>query len=819
MRVGISNQVATLAALSASIASGAAGAASASTPEIIGVEEIIVTAQKREQSLHDVPIAVTAISGQALADAGALDIKDLTILIPNLIIRSTSDDSVSNARIRGVGTSGDDDGLESSVGLVIDGIYRPRLGVGIGDLGEVERIEVLAGPQGTLFGRNNSAGVINVVTHGPSFDFGLKGEATAGNYGAVGGSGSITGPLVDDVLAGRLFIVARQHDGYNDVRTGDGPRTSEQDKTADYHSVRGQLLYTPTPEISARLIADYSERDEECCLFVNFSDNAALAALAPSFVADGGVLTPATADERIAYANRDATLETKDRGVSLQIDWDTPWLNNAALVSTTGYRDWSSRTANDFDWTSVDISYYDTQRNYRQLSQEIRLAGAAGRFDWLGGVYYSHEVIDRDDVFQFGEDADAFFNALVSAATSGLTDAAALTGDAAFSGAINHDVFQQTDDTWALFTHETFHITDKLHLTAGARYTSGKRKLAADYSSGPGGNACAGAIGAYDSGANPAWEILQAAAPAEASELLGFLCAGYWDPRFGTLGATHQSRTENEWSGTVSLSYDFTERFMAYVGYGRGYKGGGFNFQRVRTAPMGTTTGAAVLGVPNSDTSFAAEYVDNYELGVRTRWFDRTLSLNATAFHEVFTDFQRNDFRGTAFFTFSVPELVTEGVDFDFAWRTPVAGLDFRGGLSFVDAQTSASSNPPPLLDPRLLGTRFSQSPRRTASFGSVYERPLAASLLLRASADVLWTEEYPWRVTAYPNKVAAETRVNARIAFGAADGRWTIELWGQNLLDETHPQGIVDYSLNGGGVIGTLTAPRTYGVTARVSY
>lgn len=790
-----------------------------SSASTAGLEEVIVTAQKREQSLQDVPIAVTAVSDQAFRDAGVLDIKDLTILTPSLVVRSSGDDSITNARIRGVGTAGEDDGLESSVGLVIDGVYRPRLGVGIGDLGEVERIEVLAGPQGTLFGRNNSAGVINVVTQAPSFDFGVRGEATAGNYGALGGSGSITGPIVDDKLAGRLFVAARQHDGYNDVRTGDGPRTSREDKTQDYQIIRGQLLFTPTDSLTARLIADYSKRDEECCLLFGITDNPTMQALAPLFVADGGVLSPADPDRRIAFANRDATQDLEDQGVSLQLDWDTPWLGDAALTSITGWRDWTSEATNEFDWTSVDLYYYDIDRRYQQLSQELRLAGKTDRMDWLVGMHYSHEVIDRDEQFSFGEDANTFFNALVSGLSGGALNAAALTGGATFAGTMNDDSFEQTDDTWALFTHETFHLTEQLHLTVGARYTSGERELKGNYSSGPGASSCAGAINQYN-GANPGWQFLKANAPGDAAELLSLLCVGYWDVRFSDLGSTVQERTENEWSGTINLSYDITPDFMTYVAYARGYKGGGFNFQRVRTAPTGSiATAADVLGTPNPNTSFVAEFVDNYELGMRSQWFNRTLTLNATLFHEVFTDFQRNDFRGTAWYTFSVPEVVTEGIDMDFAWRTPLDGLNFRGGFTFSDATTSKSSNPPPLLDPALLGRELTQAPRFTASLGTAYEMPVGQNLTLRTTFDALWTDEYLWRVTGNPNTVDDELRLNARIALGQVDGRWSVELWGQNLLDETHPQAIANFPLNGGSVMGALTAPRTYGITVRASY
>ena len=174
-----------------SLVAGAAYAQDTDADEAT-VDAIIVTAQKREQSLQDVPIVVTAVSEQQLEDAGIKDIKDLTVLTPGLLGTSTASETVTTARIRGVGTVGDNPGLESSVGVVIDGVYRPRNGVGFGDLGEMERIEVLKGPQGTLFGKNTSAGVINVITKQPSFTFGAEGELTAGNYGQLGAAASVT---------------------------------------------------------------------------------------------------------------------------------------------------------------------------------------------------------------------------------------------------------------------------------------------------------------------------------------------------------------------------------------------------------------------------------------------------------------------------------------------------------------------------------------------------------------------------------------------------------------------------------------------------
>ena len=197
------------------------------------VDEIVVTAQKRKQVLQDVPIVVTAVTHQLLQDSGVKDIKDLALLTPGLLVTSTTSEASTTARIRGIGTVGDNPGLKSSVGVVIDGVYRPRNGVGFGDLGDVDQIEVLKGLQGTLFGKSTSAGVINVTTAAPKFTFGASRAVTDGNYDDVGVRPEVTGPLIDDKLAGSLYFGDQQRDGFFDVNTGPGPRTATTDTDKD----------------------------------------------------------------------------------------------------------------------------------------------------------------------------------------------------------------------------------------------------------------------------------------------------------------------------------------------------------------------------------------------------------------------------------------------------------------------------------------------------------------------------------------------------------------------------------------------------------
>ena len=231
------------------------------------VDVITVTAQKREEGIQDVPVAVTAYSEELLSNAGVRDLKDLAVIAPGLNVTSTSNEFQTTARIRGIGTVGDNPGLESSVGVVINGVPRARNGVGFGDLGEIERIEVLRGPQGTLFGANTSAGIINVVTKRPEYEFGAHAEATVSGGGADGWgvAGGMTGGLSDNVAA-RIYGASRQRDGFQSVQTFGGPRTTTEDANQDFYTLNGQVLFDISDNVNLLLGADYTSRDEDCCL-------------------------------------------------------------------------------------------------------------------------------------------------------------------------------------------------------------------------------------------------------------------------------------------------------------------------------------------------------------------------------------------------------------------------------------------------------------------------------------------------------------------------------------------------------------------------
>lgn len=396
--------------------------------------EIIVTAQGRAQALSDVPIAVTALSGEALENSGVSDIRALNQLAPSLIVSGATSEVNFTARIRGVGTVGENPGLESSVALFIDGVYRSRTGVGLSELGEIERIEVLRGPQGTLFGRNASAGLLNIVTKGPQSEFSAYGSATYGNYDFIRVDGGITGPI-GETLSARLDAVYQERDGYIKNVTQGEADINDRDRWL----VRGQLLFEPNSDLSVRLIGDYAQRRENCCGAVllgpvrNLSranaagsgaDNVVQSAntLYPLLVALGETTPFASLRHGADFVRAQATTpgfdyrsDSEDWGVSGEITYD---LGGAKLTSVTAYRDYHNAQGQDADFGRLDIlRRTDLDRSFKTFTQELRLQGEAfeGRLDWLIGGYFANEKLAVDDDLKYGNDYERFSNCLLLA--------------------------------------------------------------------------------------------------------------------------------------------------------------------------------------------------------------------------------------------------------------------------------------------------------------------------------------------------------------------------------------------------------------------
>jgi outer membrane receptor protein involved in Fe transport len=677
---------------------------------------IVVTAQGRRQELADVPVAISAVNAETLQNSGANDIRQLNQVAPSLLVSSTGSEANGSARIRGIGTVGDNPGLESSVPVFIDGVYRSRSGIGLNELGEIERVEVQRGPQGTLGGRNSSAGLISIYSKAPDFEFGATGEATYGNYDYLRVGGSVTGPITETIAA-RLDGIYVRRDGFYQDTTND---TDVNDRNRYF--VRGQLLFEPNEALSARLIADYTFRDEKCCA-ATYVDNSVnpfignlnnpstpLAPLQPT----GNNIINVLRDlgqplagfnqgyDRTIYVSpgRSYAGETKDYGISGEINYD---FDGARLTSITGYREYRSSQASDTDYGSVDILYRapsdEAYRQFHTFTQELRLQGEAfgGTLDWLIGGFYANEKLTVRDNLRFGNQYGRFANCRIIsggglaglyspgsplcvipgvgpatiAGASGASGADIVAAFTALDGLNDRgstiDNYFQEDSNWALFTHNIVHITDQLDLTLGLRYTNDKKDFSATF--GNDNTVCTTVQGlVLDDLASP-----NATARALAGALIGLSCQGNSTAELNGVSITDE-RSEDEFTGTAILSYKPTDDLLLYASYARGYKAGGFNLDRSALKspifPFAATTGGAQALVGN--LQFDPELVDSYELGLK--YATGPFSVSLSAFRSDFSNFQLNTFNGTVFLV------------------QTVNGCDELVGGSGADSDTSAAT-------------------------------------------------------------------------------------------------------------------------------
>ncbi len=835
---------------------------------------ITVTAQKREEALQDVPISVTALDEQLLQDTGIRDIKDMQILVPGLTVTSTQNEAITTARIRGIGTVGDNVGLESSVGVVIDGVYRPRNSVGFGDLGQLERIEVLKGPQGTVFGKNTSAGVINVVTRRPSYTQSAEAEITAGNYGAMGVAGSYNDALGDQA-AFSVYAAKRKRDGWMDVETGNGPRTEDKDYDQDFHTLRGKLLFEPTENLDVLFSGDFTSRDENCCTAVQTV--VGQSALVLNAVA-GRQAVAAPGDDpfdRVAYSNRPTTQKIKDSGVAMEINWEPGWFGGATLTSITASREWESINGLDYDFSTADILYRNPTEDesftgFETFSQEFRLTGSTERVDWMFGLFYSDEDLTRRETYRIGPHYEPYVSSLIGNLVLGaiaqqlaplqipvdMSNPALFVSQVSgqsfgtnFAGLGANDRYKQNAESLALFTNNTWHATDALDLTLGLRYTREKKELHSDYSNPNGSIGCgsmlanpAARVGGALYQRIPGLAMLPPEVQAQiiggaASQIIGYSCLP-WANALHHGRSTLQETDDKEWSGTLKAAYRWNENVMTYASFARGYKGGGFNLDRVQSADGNSESGAGII--PVNDTSFAGEFVDSFELGAKTTWADGTLLLNATAFHQEYEDFQLNSFLGTSFVVRSIPKVTSTGLDAEILWQPrAVQGLMLQGGLMY--AKTEFGSNIPgpdfvegtPLSTSgalyKLPGATMPFAPEWSGSLSATYEWDFSSNLVGRFNIGAKYMGDYNTGSDLDVEKHQdSYTVVNARFGIGRADSRWMLEFWGTNITDTEYVQVGFDGPLQAlfpdpGNPFNTYNAfpaaPRMYGVTFRVRY
>jgi len=833
-------------------------------PEARNYDVIIVTATRRAQDVQDIPLAVTAVAPQQLEAQRVVNIQQIAAVAPSFTASQAQIASGSVVlRVRGIGTTSNNIGFESAVGIFIDGAYQSRPGVALNEFVDVERVEVLRGPQGTLFGRNTSAGALNITNVRPDLSaFGGFVNAEYGNFDEISLQGAINLPLVQDKLAMRLTGAYRQRDGFLTVVDRNGNRIGDTNDV-DNWLVRGQIGWETDSGLRGRIIADYSKSKSSCCGAIELYQSPLVTAGAYAAVglgANGGNGQPfvSTAprdqgaferamDNRIVSANFAPVADIDNYGVTGEVE--IPVADNADLIFIGSWRKYQSFEAYDADFTGLDIFNVTGQNlDLETWTAELRLQGEAmgGKLNYMFGGFFSDERIDQSISFALGPDYDLHVGALLAGASGGLTlnplspiffgprPLQAITGVSP-NGTRNTNRFRQSAKSYAIFTHNTLEIADGLELTVGARY-AWEDKSGGFTQTSVNNTVCPATLGALPS---------LAALPATLQQaIFGLGCFGFTAPadlpQAAVLPLVRTFQTtfkDEELIYTIKLGYAFSPSVNSYASFTHGYKAGGINLD----------TTAAVGG---ADPRFKSEEVDAYEVGLKAKLLDDAVTLNIAGFYEKFTNFQVLEFTGTAFQTFNVPKANTRGVEIEGLIR-PNRELTFNLGATILKADYPEDCDigqENVVTVASLCGNDLTNAPQVIALLGGLWEKPLNGSVefflagQVRMESDQRTSTQAIVPPTVPPGASAAQVQaavdaaprivadiqdgkafVNLRAGLRFANGAYAIEGWVNNLTDEVVRGVTFNTTLRGSGINNSRSAftlpPRQYGVTLRATF
>lgn len=778
--------------------------------------EIIVTASKRSQTLQDTPIAVSVTSAADIQNSAIRDLIDLQSAVPSLRVSQLQSSANTNFIIRGFGNGANNAGIEPSVGVFIDGVYRSRSAAQIGDLPNLERVEVLRGPQSTLFGKNASAGVISIVTQKPQYEFGGSAEVSYGNYDAITAKASITGPISDTIafsLAGNF----NRRDGYAKDLNLD---TDVNDRNR--WGVRGQLLFEPTDALSIRLIGDYDKIDENCCIAGNVIAGPTIA-ITNALVGGPSVDANKPFSYNV-YNNFLSSNEIENYGGSAQIDYD---LGNLALTSITAYRKVQADTNQDSDFTSADLIGEKSDKvGIDTFTQEIRLTSDFdGPVNFLLGGYYFHEKVNQTSAIKFGDDFRPYAGGLINPAAvlgsanpvaagnavvanveqqigTALGNPAMFAGQFFRSGTGLDEEYRLKNTAWSIFGTVDFELTERLTLSAGANYTQDRKRFVTDVRS------------------SDVFSRLPLTGPLAALKPLQFLPPFLNLPNSVEPGKTKDS--DLAWS--VRAAYEATDTVNLYATYATGFKASSVNLSR-DSRPLASDLPAIVaagLATPNltSGSRFAApEESEVYEVGLKANW--SVAALNLAVFKQSIKGFQSNIFTGTGFALANAGKQSTFGIEFDGSVR-PVEGLNLTLAVTYLDPKYDSFVNS---AFGDISGSTPAGIPALTMAAGGTYTHEFAGGT--RAIFHVDYHYESPVQIveglTGFPASVAQNLKrevnqLNASFTVALTNG-FELGVWGRNLTNAQYLTTVFPAVAQSGSVSGYPNQPRTYGVTGRFKF
>ena len=728
----------------ASLASFAAGLCAALTAmpgfaqdaaDEIRLDEVVVTAQKREQRLQDVPIAVSVIGGDLAESTGGFNIEALRQLVPSLNIRKTNTALNQSLFLRGVGTINFAIAAQPSVAAVLDGVVLSSAGEAFGDLYDIERVEVLRGPQGTLFGKNSSAGVVNVISKRPGDEFG--GFIDLGWYedDEKRVKASLDAPI-SDTLKTRTTVTWGEFDGYIDniSTTAAGGKLNGYDRKG----IRTIWVADPSDKVQLTFIGEYRESDDNCCVEVIGSRPAAgvNAAAITSLLAG---VDFAGDESRLVRQNLEMRSQEEAWGASVQADIS---IGDRTLTSITAYRTWDATEIREGDWLDRAAAYVGNPfaqlhdfgpQSTDTISQELRIASPGGEFlDYVAGLYYSKT------------DAERFFrrDTIVCRSTTSPVDATGLApclpGTSVIEAPSANALFGADFKNFAAFVDGTFNMSERLRLIAGLRWTQD------------------------DLSFNHTYNFSPIPGP------------GIRNQTGGGQALLSGSTSSDNVSGRAGVQFDWNNDLMTYLTYARGYKGPAYNVFFNMTA--------------NNAVPLDAETGDSYELGMKTTLFDGRMILNAAAFYAKYDDFQANNFlflNNTLITTLTnAGKVTTGGLEIEFQAQ-PTDRLTLSGGFAYTEARIDAFFTPPGSTPTVRDGTALPLSPKYKASAVAEYSIPFGNFEIVPNVVIAYQDEQFSDLNEPAALRIPGYTTVDLSVAVKDADDRFRIALVGRNITDE----------------------------------
>lgn len=764
-----------------------------------GEEEIIVSARRRDEGVQDIPIAVSVVGGEHIDNTGSFNVGRLQQLTPTLQFYSSNPRNTS-VNIRGIGVPFGltNDGIEQGVGIYVDDVYYSRVASATFDFLDVAQIEVLRGPQGTLYGKNTTAGAINIKSRQPTFDFEGRAEISVGNLGYKQGKAAVSGPL-SDTLAARLAVSGTSRRGTIFNVTSNN-WINEQDNIG----VRGQLLWRPNDNLDITVAGDFSLQNPECCAQIYVGTGATQRALARQYAAlaaaQGYAVVSTDPFDRLTDVDANLNARNELGGLALNIKWDT---GPGTFTSVTAWRYWDWVPSNDRDFTGLPITTKSNNPSQQeQWTQEFRYSQSGDSIDFLIGAFAYHQKIRTQGIQEQGP-----------AASRWLLTGALANDPTVLDGLTARNDIRLDNTSLALFGQLSWKPVEGLTIQPGFRINYDKKD------------------GLYDSVVtNGAGQLVTfASVDPRIVAQRGVLAPQRFEPKF----------SDWNFSYDLTLSYQVAPDVLAYATYAKSFKSGGINLNGVPNDAAGNPILAAGVVKPES--------VNHYEAGLKAQFWDRRATLNLAAFRTdihnyqaLVTNGQLGVLRG---YLANADAVRTQGLEADFSIR-PSERFNFYTNGTYVDAKYRSFVDAPcppelsgggtglPVAAPGVPGNspancdiseqRLPGVSKWSFSYGAEVNTPLT---LFGRDGQIYFGADGNYRTgfssnptpSIYTN-IEGYALTNFRAGF-RTDGGFNFFLWARNVFDVDYFEQLAVPSGNTGLIVGQPGDPRTYGLTIKAEF